>query len=321
MKAIVRDRYGAPDVLRIEDVPIPEVADDAVLVRVRASSVNAYDWHVLRGKPYLARLGEGLRRPKARALGLDVAGEVEAVGPAVTQLAVGDRVYGSRLGAFAEYVASRSMMPMPATLSFEQAAAVPVAAQTALQGLRDRGKVEAGERVLVIGAGGGVGTFAVQLARVLGASHVTATTNAGSLELVRSLGADAVVDRARDDGLGTRDAYDVILDIGGTRRLSALRRALRRRGRAVLVAPQPGQWIGPVARVAGAVIGSRFSDRAVIPFLSSVSTDDLRQLAGLLEAGRIRPVIDHVYRFEQIPEAIRHVEEGRARGKVVVTIG
>jgi NADPH:quinone reductase-like Zn-dependent oxidoreductase len=319
MKAFVRDRYGSPDVLRLEELPMPDVPDEAVLVRVRASSVNAYDWHVLRGKPYLARLSEGLRAPKERRLGLDVAGEVEAVGSGVTDLAVGDRVFGSRIGAFGEYVASRNMVRMPAGLTVEQAAAVPVAGLTALQGLRDKAGLQADERVLVIGAGGGVGTMAVQVAKAMGA-EVTAVTNPDGLEVVLAIGADAVVDYTREDVARRRERYDVIFDIGGRQRLSALRGLLTSRGRVVLVAPQPGQWIGPVARVVGAAMTSRFSSRKVLPFLSATRTGDMEHLRDLTEAGKLTPVVDRTYPFEQTPDAIRRMEAGRARGKIVITV-
>src|SRR5918996_1031170 len=198
MRVIARDRYGSPDVMTVAEADVPEVANDQVLVRVRATSVNAVDWHTLRGKPYIARTDEGLRTPKTRVLGVDVAGEVEKVGAAVTDLKPGDRVFGARSGAFAEYVSGKNLVPMPPNLTFEQAGAVAVAGLTALQGLRDRGQLKAGERVLINGAGGGVGTFAVQIAKALGA-EVTAVTNANALDMVRSIGADEVVDYARDD--------------------------------------------------------------------------------------------------------------------------
>ncbi len=319
MKAIVRDRYGSPDLFRLDELDRPQVADDAVLVRVRATSINAYDWHMLRGKPYIARLGEGLRRPKTRVLGLDVAGVVEAVGANVTHLAPGDSVYGVRSGAFAEYVSGRNFVPMPAGLTFEQAAAVPVAGQTALQAVRDKGQVQPGQRVLVNGAGGGVGSLAVQIARAFG-GVVTAVTRGANVEMVRSLGADEVVDYEREDFTRGGQRYDVILDAGGNRSLSALRRVLEPVGRLVLIAPAPGQWVGPIARIVGAVVTSRLSSRSVLPFLSWVSTDDLLVLKELIESGKVRPVVDRTYSFEEIPEAVRHVESGRAQGKVVIIV-
>jgi NADPH:quinone reductase-like Zn-dependent oxidoreductase len=319
MKAIVRDRYGSPDVMRLAEVDRPEVAEDAVLVRVHATSVNAHDWHMLRGKPYIARMDEGVRRPKSAILGIDVAGVVEEAGPAVTHLKPGDRVFGSRSGAFAEYVSGRNMVPMPANLTFEQAAAVSVAGQTALQGLRDKGGLRAGQRVLVIGAGGGVGSFAVQIAKALGA-EVTAATGPRTVEMVGSIGADEVIDYTRTDVTRDRGRYDLILDIGGKQSLSALRGALSPNGRVVMVAPGQGDWIGFLARLGLAIGTSRFSSRKILPFLSHVSTDDLLVLKELIEAGRVTPVIDRTYSLEQTPDAIRYVESGQAAGKVVITV-
>ena len=319
MKAIVRDRYGSPDVMRLAEVDRPDLDDDSVLVRVRATSINAHDWHMLRGKPYIARLDEGLRAPKSTVLGIDVAGTVEAVGANVTGLAVGDRVFGSRSGAFAEYVASRNMVPMPANLTFEQAAAVSVAGQTALQGLRDKGGLKAGQRVLVIGAGGGVGSFAVQIAKALGA-EVTGVTNPASVDLVRSIGADHVIDYTRENATRRGGPYDLIMDIGGQNSLASLRRVLAPNGTVVMVAPGRGEWIGFLARIGWAILTSRLSSKKILPFLSHVSTDDLLVLKELIEAGKVTPVIDRSYPLEQIPDAIRYVEAGRARGKVVITV-
>ena len=319
MKAFVRDRYGSPDILRLEEVERPDATDDAVLVRLRATSINAHDWHMLSGKPYIARIGEGLRTPKSSILGIDVAGVVESVGVSVTDLKPGDEVFGPRSGAFAEYVVSRNMIPMPTGSTFEQAAAVPVAGQTALQGLRDKGGIQAGQRVLIIGAGGGVGTFAVQIAKALGAD-VTGVTSTRNVEMVGSIGAGRVIDYTREDFTRAGQRFDLILDIGGTRSLSAMRRVLTPEGTIVMVAPQPGQWIGPIARIVGAVVTSRVSRQKVRPFLSSVSKDDLLVLKELIEAGKVTPVIERTYPFEEIPEAIRHVEAGHARGKVVITL-
>ena len=319
MKAIVKDRYGSPDVLRLEEVDKPGITDEGVLVRVHATAINAHDWHMLRGKPYLARLTEGFRAPKERHLGLDVAGIAEEVGAKVTDVKPGDAVFGSRYGAFAEYVVGRYMVPMPAGVTFEQAAAVPTAGLTALQGLRDHGALQAGQRILIIGAGGGVGTFAVQIARAMGAD-VTAVTSTRNVDMVRSIGADHVIDYTREDFTRGKQRHDLILDVGGTRRLSAMRRALTPTGRVVMVAPQPGQWIGPVARVVGAVITTRLGRKPARAFLAQVNRDDLLVLKELIETGKITPVIDRTYAFDQIPEAIRHVEAGHARGKVVITV-
>ncbi len=240
MHAIVNDRYGPPDVLGVRDIDQPTLTDDGVLVRVHATSINAFDWHTMRGKPYIARLDGGLRRPKTHVLGLDVAGVVEAAGPAVVGLKVGDRVFGSRLGAFAEYVNGRNFVPMPTTLTFEEAAAVPTAGLTALQGLRDKGGIQPGQRVLINGAGGGVGTFAVQIAKSFGAD-VTATTSTANLDLIHSLGADTVIDHTRDDVTKGSSRFDLILDCGGNHSLAKLRRVLTPTGTIVIVAPGPGQ--------------------------------------------------------------------------------
>ena len=319
MRAIHRDRYGSPDVLDIREVDKPEPTDEQALVRVHASSVNAYDWHMLRGKPYLARLTEGLRRPKTTVLGLDVAGVVEAVGDRVTHIKPGDRVFGSRTGAFAEYVSGKNMVPMPGNLTFEQAAAVSTAGQTALQGLRDHGALKAGERVLINGAGGGVGTFAVQIAKALGA-EVTAVTSTRNVETARAIGAHHVIDYTSEDFTRAEQRYDLVLDVGGNHSLARLRRTLTANGRVVMIAPQPGQWIGPVTRMAGAFITNRLGAKPARGFLATVNRDDLMTLKELIEAGKVTPVIDRTYSFEDIPEAIRYVESGHVSGKVVVTI-
>jgi NADPH:quinone reductase-like Zn-dependent oxidoreductase len=318
VKAIRRVRFGGPEHLALQEIDIPTPNDDQVLVRVRASSVNAHDWHVARGKPYLARFSEGFVRPKTGEIGVDLAGIVEAVGANVTHLKPGDEAYGSRFGAYAELVAGKTMAPKPAGLTFEQAAAIPTAGFTALQGLRDKGQLQAGQRVAINGAGGGVGTFAVQIAKAFGA-EVTAVTGPRSRETVSTLGADRVVDYSREDFTADRGQYDLILDVGGNRRLSHLRRALKPTGRIVMVAPQPGQWIGPVARIAGAAISTRLGRQPAIAYLAVPSRDDLAVLSQLVEAGKIRPVIDRTFGFDQIPEAIRYLEGGRATGKVVIS--
>jgi NADPH:quinone reductase-like Zn-dependent oxidoreductase len=319
MKAIVRDRYGSPNALQLGEVDKPGLTDEGVLVRVRATSINAYDWHMLRGKPYLARLDEGLRRPKTAILGLDVAGIAEEVGKDVTHVKPGDRVFGSRSGAFAEYVTGRTMVPMPEGLTFEQAAAVPTAGQTALQGLRDHGRIQAGQRVLVIGAGGGVGSFAVQIAKAFGAD-VTAATSTTKVDMVRSIGADTVIDYARDDVTRGGTRFDLVLDVGGVRSLSGLRRVMTPGATVVLVAPGPGQWVGPIARMAAAKVVSRFWRQPVRFFIAKPSRDDLLVLKGLIEAGKVVPVIDRTYPFAEIPDAVRRVESGEAMGKVVIAL-
>jgi len=319
MKAFVSDRYGSPDVMKLQDVDKPELTEESALIRVHATSVNAYDWHMLRGKPYLARLGEGFRAPKTTILGLDVAGIVEAVGASVTHLKPGDRVFGSRTGAFAEYISGRNMVPMPEGATFEQAAAVPTAGQTALVGLRDKGEIQAGQRVLINGAGGGVGTFAVQIAKALGAD-VTAVTSTKNVEMVSRIGADQVIDYTREDFTRGGQRYDLILDIGGNRSLSRTRRVLTPEGTLVLVAPGRGQWIGPIVRVLGAIVTSRFGRQQVRPFLAPVSKDNLLFLKELIEAGRLTPVIERTYPFNEIPDAVRYVESGNVTGKVVITV-
>ena len=320
MRAILRRRYGGPDVLMLEDLDVPTPLDDQVLVRVHAASVNAYDWHMLRGKPYLARLTEGLRRPKAPEMGVDCAGVVEAVGSAVDGLRVGDRVFGGRNGAFGEYVAGRNFVRMPDELSFEDAASIPMAALTALQGLRDKARLQPGEHVLVTGAGGGVGTYGVQLARALGAGRVTATTSRDKLDHVRALGADQVIDHGAEDVTASVRDVDVLLDVGGHGRLSQLRRTLSPTGRIVLVGPGRGDWLGPVSRVVTAALGSRFARQKAHPFLSHHSTDDLVVLRDFVESGALRPVVERTYPLASTGEAIAHVESGRAKGKVVIAV-
>ena len=321
MKAIVRHRYGSPDILRLEDVPIPVLEDDRVLVQVHAASVNALDWHSLRGLPYLVRMSEGLRKPKDPAMGVDVAGRVEAVGKSVTQFRPGDEVFGARNGAFAEFVCAKEKMLVlkPPHLTFEQAAAVPVAAITALQALRDKGKIRPGQRVLANGAGGGVGTFIVQLAKAFG-GNVTATTSAENLDMVRSIGADRVLDYAREDFTESGERFDVILDLGGTQSLSACRRALTPDGTYVLVGGQSGRWVKPMDRVLGAAILSKLVRQKLVFFIAKVNKEDLLVLKELMEARKVTPVIDRTYPLRETPAAIRYLEEGHARGKVVITV-
>jgi NADPH:quinone reductase-like Zn-dependent oxidoreductase len=320
MKAIVQRRYGAPGaVLTLADVDRPGVGDGEVLVRVRAVSVNPYDWHLMRGSPFLVRLGGyGLRRPRNSVPGIDVAGVVDAVGRDVKRLRPGDEVFGWCEGALAEYAcaAQDHFVPKPANMTFEQAAAVPMAATTALQGLRDVGQVQPGHRVLVIGASGGVGTFAVQIAKALRA-EVTGVCSTRNVELVRSLGADHVVDYTREDFVGAGRSYDVILQLAGTRSPSACRRALTTRGTLVLSSGE-GRFSG-LDRVVAATLSSRFVSQRFVTWFATQNTGDLLTLAGLIEAGKVMPVIDRAYPMHQTAEAISHLEEGHARGKVVVT--
>lgn len=325
MKAIVRHAYGSPDVLRLEDIDTPAVGDDQVLIRVRAASVNAYDWHVLRGLPYLVRVEEGLREPRTTGTGVDLAGEVEAVGKDVSEFQPGDEVFGERDGAFAEYVSGRAVnfVPKPAGLTFEQAAAIPMAGFTALQALRDKGQLQAGQKVLINGAAGGVGTFAVQIAKELGA-EVTAVCSTRNVEMVRSIGADHGIDYTREDFTRSGQRYDLIIDVAASRPLRDCRRVLSPNGALVVVGAAvghgDGRWIGPMVRPIAAVILSRFGSQRLLPFLAHRSSDDLRALTALIEAGKVTPVIDRSYPLRETADAIRYVEAGHARGKVVITV-
>ena len=322
MQAITYHQYGPPDVLELETVELPALGDDEVLVRVRAASVNPRDWHYLRGLPYIMR-PIGLRIPKDGGLGSDMAGQVEAVGRAVTRFRPGDEVYAFVLaGGFAEYarVPENVLGPKPANLSFEQAAAVPLAALTALQGLRDHGRVQPGQRVLIIGASGGVGTFAVQLAKLFGA-EVTGVCSTRNLELVRSLGADHVIDYTREDFAGNGRRYDLVFQLAGTRSPAAIRRALTPKGRLILSSGESsGRWVGPMDRIVKAAALSPFVPQTLAPFEAKQSRDDLQVLKDLIEAGKLTPVIDRTYPLRETPEALRYLEKGHARGKVVITV-
>jgi NADPH:quinone reductase-like Zn-dependent oxidoreductase len=325
MKAIVHRVYGPPEVLELRDVDEPDIDEDGVLVRVLAASVNAADWHYLRGVPYIARLSFGLREPKHPVLGCDLAGRVEAVGENVTTVQPGDEVFGSPfehgLGAFAELCALPSedlLERKPADLSFEQAAAVPLAGMTALQALRDHGRIEAGQRVLIIGASGGVGTFAVQIAKAFGA-EVTGVCSTGKLDLVRSLGADQVIDYTQEDFADGRQPYDLILQAAGTHSPSECRRALTQKGTLVAISgDSEGRWIGPFDRFVKAQLLSPLVGQRMVSFTMSPSRDDLRALSEMVVGGAVRPVIDRTYSLSETPDAIAYLEGGRARGKVVV---
>jgi NADPH:quinone reductase-like Zn-dependent oxidoreductase len=321
VKALVRRKYGLPEVLEVEEIQRPALTDDGVLVRVRAASVNPYDWHMLTGVPYMARVGGGIRGPKTVGLGVDFAGTVEAVGKEVTEFRVGDDVFGTRSGALAEYVvASKTIAHKPANLTFEEAAAVPLAALTALQALREKGRIKAGHRVLVNGASGGVGTFAVQLAKWFGA-EVTAVCSSRNVETARSLGADHVIDYTKEDFTRSGERYDVLLDIGGTRSWSELKRTLADNGVVVAVGgPKQNRWVGPLALWVGRRLASVPGSRTVALFLTRGNKEDLRFLAELLEAGTIKPVIEKTYAFEEAPDALRYVGQGHAQGKLVVTV-
>jgi NADPH:quinone reductase-like Zn-dependent oxidoreductase len=326
MKAVVNTKYGPPDVLALTEVEKPVPKDDEALVKVHAASVNPADWHLLRGEPYVSRLQLGLRKPKEKVLGCDVAGQLEAVGENVTMFRPGDEVFGSPFmhgfGAFAEYVCVPEdlLAPKPATLSFEQAAVVPLAASTALQGLRDHGRIEPGQRVLIVGASGGVGTFAVQIARTYDAevSGVCSTRNA---EMVRSLGADHIIDYTREDFTQSGQKYNLIFQLAGTRSPSECRRALTSGGTLEASSGESdGLWIGPLDRIIKALVLSPFVSQKLASFTVKPNKEDLRFVKQLIEAGQLAPTIERTYPLSETPEAIRYLENGHARGKVVITV-
>lgn len=323
MRAVVQDVYGDADTLRQDLIPRPVVGETDVLVRVHAAGLDRGTWHLMTGKPYLMRIaGLGFRGPKQRVPGRDLAGTVEAVGSAVTRFATGDEVYGIGRGSFAEYAvaAEDTLAPKPAGLSFEQAAVVPISAGTALQALTDHGRVEAGQHVLVIGASGGVGSYAVQLAKASGA-EVTAVASAAKLDLVRTLGADHVLDYTRDDYADDPCRYDLILDIAGNSSLSRLRRALAPTGTVVLVGGEDGgDLTGGMSRQLRAVVLSPFVRQRVAWFIAKERGEDLARLTELLEAGHVTPSIDRTYPLDRVPEAMRHLEAGQVRGKAVITL-
>lgn len=321
MQAVTQDRYGSPDVLRLRDVPRPEIGDDGVLVRVRAVSLNAVDWHLMRGAPFVARLGEGLRTPKQTIPGVDVAGVVEAVGKDVTELAVGDEVFGARNGSLAELLAGRvrNFVPKPENLTFEEAAAIPVAATTALQAIRDQGGLQAGQTVLVDGAGGGVGSYTVQIAKAFG-GHVTATTSGSKVEMVRGLGADEVLDYERVDPTRLDRRFDLVLDVGGYRSNGALRRIVTPAGTIVGVGAGSSRLVPLLLGMADAMVRSRVLKQRVKFFLARTNRADLLVLRDLAAAGRVRPVIERTYPLSQVADAMRAIESGQVAGKVVVTV-
>ncbi len=321
MKAIVYRDYGGPDKLRLEEVPAPTLKPNGLLIRVRAASVNALDWHLLRGKPYIARVDAGFRRPKRSIPGVDIAGTVEAVGSEVTGFAPGDEVLADNVHTFAELVAGRAALYVhrPENVTPEQAAALPAAGVTALQALRDHGRLQPGQHVLVYGAGGGVGTFTVQIAKALGA-EVTGVTRTENLDLVRSIGADHVVDYTHEDATRGSQRYDLIIDNGATRPVLALKRILGPRGRLVLVGASKGDWIGPMVRILGSSVIARFGSQEITGMLAKPTREDLQFLTDLLAAGKITSVIDRTYPLADVAEAIRYLETMRARGKVVITV-
>jgi len=323
MKAIVRDTYGSADVLELRDIDIPEFADDEALVRVHAAGVGRDVWHVMTGLPYPIRLaGYGLRAPKNPVIGSDVAGIVETVGKDVSTFQPGDEVFGIGKGSYAEYVCAREdkLAHKPVNLTFEQAAVVAIMGSTALRALRDHGKVRPGQEVLVIGASGGVGTYAVQLANTFGA-QVTGVCSTKKVEMVRSIGADHVIDYTREDFAEGDQRYDLILDIGGNSSLARLRRALTPEGTLVIVGGEGGgRWLGGTDRQIRALVLSPFVSQKLGTFVNKENHEDLLVLKELIESGKVTPVIDRTYPLSEVPEAIRYLEEGHARGKVVITV-
>ena len=321
MKAIVQDRYGGPEELRLEEVDRPVPKDDEVLVRVMASSANPRDWHLMRGLPLIARPQIGLRKPKWRFPGSDVAGVVETVGSGVTRFAPGDEVFANvESGGFSEYavVPESILARKPANLTFEEAAVVPLAATTALQLLR-HGGVREGRHVLIVGASGGVGSFAVQIAKALGA-HVTGVCSSGNVELVRSLGADEVIDYTREDFTAS-GPYDVIVQLGGTTSARAFRRALTRNGALVLSSGEGGgRWFGPMGRLVSSMLLAPFVSQKIGSKTAKASAEDLETLRTMIEAGELRPVIEQTYPLSETPEAIRRVETAHVRGKLAITV-
>jgi NADPH:quinone reductase-like Zn-dependent oxidoreductase len=323
MKAIFQDEYGTAEVLELRDLPTPVVGDDDVLVRVEAAGVDPGVWHLMTGLPYLVRaMGYGLRRPKHGVRGRDLAGRVEAVGRNVIGFQPGDEVFGTCEGSFAEYAIARpdKLALKPANLSFEQAAVIPISGITALQAVRDKGQVKQGDRVLIIGAGGGVGTFAVQIAKTFGA-EVTGVCSTAKVELVRSIGADHVIDYTREDFAEGDRRYDVIIDNAGNRSLSQLRRALASKGILVIVGGEGGgNWVGPADRLLPTLLLSPFVGQKLVPLISVERQPDLLTLREMLESGAITPVIDRSFSLVEAPDAVRYVGEGHASGKVVVNI-
>ncbi len=325
MKAIVYCDYGLTN-LKLENIEKPTPNDDQVLVRVRAASVNPYDWHFIEGTPYIMRaMGVGLRKPKDTRLGVDFAGTIEAVGKNVTQFKPGDEVFGGRGGAFAEYVcarANRAVALKPANLTFEQAASVNIAGITALQALRDKGNVQAGQKVLINGASGGVGTFAVQIAKSFGAD-VTGVCSTRNVDLVRSLGADRVIDYTKEDFAKGEQRYDVILDNVPNHSLSECRRILNPKGKYIMIGgggPNDSRWVGPFGRVIHTLLLSPFISQKMGMMMADANQKDLTILADLMQSGKVKPVIDRTYKLSEVPAAIAYLEQGHARGKVVITV-
>ena len=322
MQAIVHEKYGPPEVLQLKDVEKPVVGDDDVLVRVHSAATNPLDWHYMTGTPYLLRLQGGLRTPKRSIAGVDMAGTVEAVGKNVTAFQPNDEVFGEKSGAFAEYVCGpeRLFVHKPENVTFEQAAAVPVAGYTALQGLRDKGMIKPGHKVLVNGASGGVGTFGVQIAKALGA-EVTGVCSAPNIEMVRSIGADHVLDYTTTNFTKEADRYDIILDCAATHSFSAVRRVLNPDGVYVMVGwPDKGNWISPLTKMLKLMLASAFRSQTMSPLLANANHDDLETLRQLIESGDVKPVIDRRYRLDEATAAMRRLGEGHASGKSVINL-
>ena len=326
MKAVVYTQFGPPDVLQIKDIEKPVPNDNEVLVKVRAASVNPFDWHMIRGTPYLMRaMMAGLREPKEPRVGVDCAGTVEAVGKDVSQFKPGDDVFGGKSGAFAEYLcvpADGGVALKPANVTFEQAAGVQIAGCTALQALRDKGKFQPGQKVLINGASGGVGTFAVQIAKSMGA-RVTGVCSTKNVELVRSLGADQVIDYTNEDFTKNGERYDMILDNVGTQPLSGFRQVLKPKGICIMIGgggPDEGGLVGPMDRPIQALLMSPFISQKMGMMMAKASQTDLKALADLMQSGKVTTVIDRTYPLSEVREAVRYLETGRARGKVILTI-
>jgi NADPH:quinone reductase-like Zn-dependent oxidoreductase len=321
MKAVVYDKYGAPDVLELREIDKQVVKDNEVLVRVHAAAVGKGDWLTVQGLPYVARMRYGLPKPKNNVPGFDVAGRIEAVGRNVTQLQPGDEVFGWCGGSFAEYasVPEGQLVVKPANLTFEQAAAVPISAFAALQALRDTGHVQPGQKVVIIGASGGVGSFAVQLAKAFGA-EVTGVCSTKSVDMVRSIGADHVIDYTKEDFTRSGQRYDLILEMAGNRSLADLRRALTPKGTLVLVGGSGGRWFMGIGRTLRAVVLSPFVRQRLRSFFSKPRSEDLVVLKDLLEAGKVTPVIERTFPLNKTPEAIGYVGERSTQGKTVITV-
>lgn len=324
MRAAIHERYGAPGrVIEIRELDRPEPGLDEVLVRVRAASVNIADWYAVTGRPWIARPTTGLRGPKETRIGVDYSGVVEAVGSDVTEFRPGDEVFGGRTGACAEYVVAKSdraIVKKPANVTFESAAAVPVAATTALQAIRDQGRLEAGQRVLVHGASGGVGTYAVQIAKALG-GHVTAVCGPHGVEIARSLGADEVVDYSKEDVTRGDRRFDLAIDIAGTRSFRQLRRVLTPQATVVAVGgKRASRLLGPIAHLAGCRLGALFTSQKATFFLAKLGKEDMQALGELLEVGKLTSVVDDVFPYDRLADALEHMGSGHPRGKIVVTL-